>query len=300
MSALSPGLLWRGSLEIRGHLHTLSLPAVAFPPFPLPPQVRLDAAHLRPRAQVPPLTHPPIPLQPVDASGRHTRSPKLDAMVRVLRERELVFEVAVGDARLYVGAFGAQLGAALDSSSSSARPGLKRAAAPPAAHPPAHPAAHPAEDAPLLSPLQPPHVSPTGCAAGRRVWEGVVRVRGQSKAMVVACAAVQPVDAAPVDASGWPFLVECDVQSLRERRDVGGGVVRMVAVDEAGRERGETRLVGVVRVLMERGLMFEVRCGGGGTAGWLRLWGGMASGVGLSLMGGFVPDGGDGCLRALV
>lgn len=156
----------------------------------------------------------------------------------------------------------------------------------------------------LASPLQPLHVGGAE-AGGRRIWQGFVQVRGHVNDMMIPCAAVQYVTDERghelIDASGWPFLLQCDAESLRsgaqlvEEMNCAQWYVRFAAVDGNGCEREEPRLVGLVKVLVERHLVFEIRCAGlGGTAGWLYLWGLHVAPHGLSFLGVFRPDGVDG------
>lgn len=327
--------IWRGDLVVRGHRNELIVPVVAeayaytSKPFPLdagswPSRLHCDAAKLKLQSQVTAALNAPdaqwyIRIVPVDQNGNEADAPKVKQMVQVLVERSLVFEIrceAPGGTpgTLYLsglripphadalqGVFkphsahpmtaplpapaGLSVGAALGMNGPDGLGGLSM--------PPPLPS-------PLASPLQPPHIGGAE-AGGRRIWEGVVQVRGHVNDMMVPCAAVQYVvderTQQMIDASGWPFLLQCDSSALRsgallvEQMNTAQWYVRFAAVDANGCERQEPRLVELVKVLVERKLVFEIRCAGlGGTPGMLYLWGLHIPPHGLSFLGVFRPD----------
>lgn len=144
---------------------------------------------------------------------------------------------------------------------------------------------------------------------GKCVWQGVVHVKGNRLDMQLSCMAVQDESGVLVDASGWPGKIVCDADALRvdeslvDEMNTAQWYVRFVVVDERGRAQADDKLVTLVRGLEERGLVFEVRCEGGedgGTSGVLYVWGLNIPPHGSSLLGVFKPDlvGGGGQRRA--
>lgn len=214
---------------------------------------------------------------PVDAHGVEVKQHTFDGMVRVLVQRNMVFRVACGEGGgvLYL------LGMEVE------REGVCLLGV--------HWEGDCGEGGRRCRNVESGSVG----AAGRRVWEGLLHVRGNRLDMKLSCMAVQDGGGVLVDGSGWPERIVCDADALRvdeslvDEMNAAQWYVRFVVVD--GRESAQAggKLVTLVRGLEERGLVFEVRCEGGvegGTSGVLYIWGLNIPPHGFSLVGVFKPD----------
>lgn len=132
-----------------------------------------------------------------------------------------------------------------------------------------------------------------------QVWEGVLLVQGHRSNMNVTCVAKQDEDAAFVDASGWPARLVCDAanlskdQALVEEMNSAQWYVRFVRVNDNGREEDDSRLSTLVGIMERKRLVFKIRCEGdgkGGTKGALYIWGLNIPPHGRSMVGVFKPD----------
>lgn len=134
-----------------------------------------------------------------------------------------------------------------------------------------------------------------------QVWRGELHVRGLRNNMIVPCVALRHVveDRAKVsDSHRWPSRITCDSSRLKTIESVFEYLsdaatqwyVRFAAIDQHGAEIQEPKLVQLVRVMIQRQLVFEVRCDDGESEHRiLYLWGMATQGNGYSLLGVYRP-----------
>lgn len=133
------------------------------------------------------------------------------------------------------------------------------------------------------------------------LWKGVIRITGYHNALTIPCIAV-PYNTAshgssPIcNASSWPRELHCESLKVKRASQFGGQLgqshfyVRFIPVDARGMEVDEPRLGSISAVLMERGLVFDVKCHESSNRGTLYLWS-IHNRLGLySLIGGFKAD----------
>eukprot|EP00177_Eucheuma_denticulatum_P000257 GFKZ01000437.1.p1 GENE.GFKZ01000437.1~~GFKZ01000437.1.p1 ORF type:complete len:424 (-),score=60.50 GFKZ01000437.1:1123-2289(-) len=134
----------------------------------------------------------------------------------------------------------------------------------------------------------------------RRVWAGILHVRGQIADVRLKCAAVQysvRSDVELVDGSGWceelVFRKEVEKCGKDVVEEMNGAqwYVRFVEVDESGREKKQMYLSHLAGLLEERDKVYAIECDKpGGTQGLLYMWGLRLPPYGLSLLGVFAPS----------
>lgn len=139
-------------------------------------------------------------------------------------------------------------------------------------------------------------------ANASHIWRGNIRISGFRNALTTAVVALpygreNAGDVRTDLVASWPTDLQCDSFKLKVASEVHASLtqcplyVRFVPVDGAGNEVKEARIGNIAALLMERNLVFEVRCEQNSTTqGTLFLWSTHSSLGKYYLIGGFRPD----------